>query len=146
MVIPKTLDYNVHEKPKTQIQWQMGQTQPTQQPDFIMSSSWYHLVFLLYFTKYTSKKYLPPIIGKLRDRATTLIFTTLSNSVANMEQVAMQVATWHYFRMDHTMWACLSILAITLDRKIRMGWFLILWKADSHGYNFHSFHLAKIIQ
>ena len=51
-----------------------------------------------------------------------------------------------YFRMDHTMWACLSILAITLDRKIRMGWFLIRWKDNSHGYNFHSFHLAKISQ
>ena len=51
----------------------------------------------MYFTKYTSEKYLPPIIGKIRDKATTLMFYTLSNSVAIMEQVAMQVVTWIIF-------------------------------------------------
>ena len=41
-----------------------------------------------------------------------------------------------YFQMDHTMWACLSILAISFDRKIRKIRATYGWKDNSIIYNF----------
>ena len=68
----------------------------------------------------------------------------LSNLVAIKLIFVIQVVTWHYFRMDHTMWACLSILAITQARKIRKIRATYGWKDNSIIYNFSFLTFGKI--
>ena len=70
----------------------------------------------------------------------------LSNLVAIKLIFVIQVVTWHYFRMDHTMWACLGILAIIQARKFGLSWSFFCWKDNSIIYNFSFLTFGKISQ